>query len=154
VSSSTWPALRVVFRNHCYYREDAPNPSEEWRSSALWKQSTDRDMAAKLKFELMDPGYITIPTALFPNLTGAQIPPFTTLFTTFFERCCLPEQPMMEILDFLDPETGTLDLLRLGWLCSYVHIDPCFDISFATPAADWHVVYHSLSTFAEMRVFM
>jgi hypothetical protein len=113
-------------------------------------------MAAKLKLELTDPGYITLPTSLFPNLTGAQIPAFRTLFTEFFERRCLPNETLMTISDFIDPEIGTLDLVKLGWwdtLCSYFSIDPCFHISFSTSAADWHVIYHSLSTFAEMRDF-
>jgi hypothetical protein len=62
----------------------------------------------------------------------------------------------LKISDFVDPETGKFDLIRLGWwdtLCSFFQIDTYFKESFATNAADWHVVYHSLTTFAEMRDF-
>ena len=150
-----YPPLRIVFRNHCFYREKADLPNAEWQSDYFLQRCTD-DALQQFEQQLQSQGHINLPPDLFPSLNDGEIPRLHTFITDFFERYSIPGRFLPTVPDFIDPTEKTLDTTRLVWwdkLSSYFGIPDYFSRIFAPNVANWHILYHALPTFALMREF-
>lgn len=150
------PPLRIVFRNHCYYREKAVTPNAEWQSDYFLPRCTDPTLQRYFEQQLQNQGYITLPTDLLSSLNDREGPHLSTFLTDFFERYSVPGQSLPTIPHFIDPLTRTLNITRIQWwekLSSYFRIPHYFSRIFAPNVANWHILYHVLPTFALMREF-
>ena len=151
-----YPPLRIVFRNHCFYREKADLPNAEWQSDYFLQRCIDDAFQQQFEQELQSQGYINIPPDLFPALNDGEILRLHTFIIDFFERYSMPGQFLPTVPDFIDPTKRTLDTARLVWwekLSSYFGILDYFSRIFAPNVANWHILYHALPTFALMREF-
>ena len=151
-----YPPLRIVFGNHCFYREKADTPNAEWQSDYFLSRCTEDVVQLQFEQELQNQGYISLPPDLFAALSEEDILHLHTFMTDFFERYSVPGQFLPTIPDFIDPTERRLDTRRLAWwakLSAYFRIPHYFPRIFAPNVGSWHIVYHALPTFALMREF-